>query len=119
MRPGKKSQVVAALYRCAEALKEATREIETASPEPLTTIGSTWTDSGPRVLIGSSYALSVHEARRLVAQLVAAIYCCARVGNTPEPASEAREHAFLDALKNGLSHALTHEQIMTALHGKE
>lgn len=118
MRPGAKRQLRMGIERALEGLQKLLAALNEAEPEPLTSVGSGWwAGGGVTVNIGDTYNLSVIEARKLIAQLVAAVYCCERGGNTPDHAAEAKEHAFLDALKKGLMFSLTDEQIAEALAG--
>ena len=116
MRPGAKNQAVSKARAAAQELTDLADLIEKAPPESLLTVGSGWwVGGGCSVNVGDTYHLSVADARLLVAKLVAAIYCCERGGNTEHPEAEAKEHAFLDALKGGLMHALNNESIAQAL----
>ena len=55
------------------------------------------------------------EARVLVSRLVTAIYSLEGNGNSPGQDHEPIEHAFIDALKTGLTFPLEEQQIVQIL----
>jgi hypothetical protein len=113
MRPGDRTATVRHLRNIAKSIEEQAEFIENGSRPNLLNIGFGWRDDGigPISLGNGAFTLTVMEARLLVSGLLRAIYSLGGNGNSPGQRHESIEHAFIEALKNGLTFPLTEEQI--------
>ncbi|MCK9567543.1 hypothetical protein M0R72_01175 [Candidatus Pacearchaeota archaeon] len=105
------------LRNIAKSIEEQANAIENGTLPNLLNVGYGWRDDniGPIDLGYGAYHLTVLEARCLVSKLLGAIYALGGNGNTQGQAHEPIEHAFIDALKTGLTFPLDEEQILKVL----
>lgn len=116
MRPGDRAITIRHLRNIAQSIEEQANIIEHGSRPNLLSVGHGWRDDGGSIDIGNgAYHLTVLEARCLVSKLLSAIYSLGGNGNTPGQKHEPIEHAFIDALKTGLTFPLDEEKILKVL----
>ena len=117
MRPGDRANTVRNLRNIAKSIEAQADHIENGPRPNLLNVGYGWRDDGigPIDLGYGSFTLTVMQARLLVSSLLRAIYSLGGNGNTPGQKHEPIEHAFIEALKTGLTFPLTEEQIIKVL----
>jgi hypothetical protein len=116
MRPGDRNNIVRSLRQTAKDIEAQVNIIENGPRPNLLNVGYGWKDNGKHIDLGyGAFELNVMEARGLVSSLLSAIYSLGGNGNSPGQKHEVIEHAFIDALKTGLTHPLKQEQIIQIL----
>jgi hypothetical protein len=115
MRPGDRANTVQRLRDLAKSIEAQADQIESGPLPNLLNVGYGWTDNGPTIDLGGTFKLTVMNARVLVSSLLAAIYSLGGNGNSPGQKHEHVEHAFIDALKTGLTFPLKEDQISGVL----
>jgi hypothetical protein len=117
MRPGDRANTVRNLRNIAKSIETQAELIENGPRPNLLNVGHGWNiDGTSSIELGyGAFTLNVMEARILVSKLLSAIYSLGGNGNTPGQSHEPIEHAFIDALKTGLTFPLKEEQIVEIL----
>lgn len=116
MRPGNRANTVRHLRNLAKSIEEQADQIESGPRPNLLNVGHGWTNDGPLIDLGyGAFTLTVMEARLLVSALLSAIYSLGGNGNSPGQKHEPIEHAFIDALKTGLTFPLKETKILQLL----
>jgi len=117
MRPGDRANTVSNLRSIAKSLEAQAELIENGTRPNLLNVGYGWNiDGSTSIDLGyGAFTLTVMEARLLVSSLLRAIYSLGGNGNSEGQEHEPIEHAFIDALKTGLTFPLTEEQILKVL----
>lgn len=117
MRPGDRANTVRRLKDLAKSIEAQAELIENGPRPNLLNVGYGWRDDdvGPIELGYGAFNLTVMEARMLVSSLLSAVYALGGNGNTEGQKHEPVEHAFIDALKTGLTFPLREEQIVEIL----
>jgi hypothetical protein len=118
MRPGDKANTVRRLRDIAKSIEAQADGIENGQRPNLLKVGYGWDgiDNKPSIDLGhGAFKLTVMEARCLVSTLLSAIYSLGGNGNSPRQKHEPIEHAFIDALKTGLTFPLNEDEITKIL----
>jgi hypothetical protein len=117
MRPGDRANTVRNLRNIAKSIEAQAELIENGPRPNLLNVGHSWNiDGSVSIALGyGAFTLTVMEARILISSLLNAIYSLGGNGNSEGQRHEPIEHAFIEALKTGLTFPLKEEQIVEIL----